>query len=726
MTSELLLPNTRSARPRTAISRRRFIELCGSGVIVLVGVSPLATWAQAGRTFYPEDFNAYLTIGADGRVTVFSGKIEMGQGVMTSQAQMVAEELCVSLASIDMVLGDTDRCPLDMGTFGSLTTRMFGPALRAAAAQARLTLLTLAARQLGVPIERLQVVDGMVTVLDDPARTVRYATLAKGAAIAQIVDAKAGLREPANFSVMGSSPARLDGREKVTGSARYAADIRLPNMLYARLLRPAVHGATLQSVDTAAAKATPGVVVVKQGDLVAVLHADPEAAEAALGKINAKWNAPAKAALQGLDPDTIFAHLVMQAAPLKTISEHGDVDAQAPRAQQHFDSTFQKGYVAHAAMEPHAALASIDNGKATVWASTQTPFPTRDRIAAALGMDPHDVRVITPLLGGGFGGKSADSQALEAARLAKIAGKPVQVAWTRAEEFFGDTFDPASVVKIASGLTSDGQILFVDYTVYSAGDRGAAPYYDIAHSRFRGTGSAPYGAAGSGPSLHPFGVGPWRGPGASMNCFAMESQIDIMAAAVAEDPLAFRMRNLSDPRMRRVLKAAADAFGWQPAAGPSRRGVGMACCIDAGTYVATMAQVQTDAASGHIQVMRVVCALDMGVVVNPEGARMQAEGAVTMGLGYALSEELRFRDGDVLDRNFDSYVLPRFSAVPRIDVVLVSNDALAPQGCGEPPIVTSGAAIANAVFDATGARLFRLPMTPPRVKQALERPAGNA
>jgi isoquinoline 1-oxidoreductase len=722
MTPALPPPPARTAataRRGAAISRRRFIELCGGGIVVLVGITPLVPRAQVGKSFYPEDFNAYLTVGADGRVTVFSGKIEMGQGVMTSQAQMVAEELGVSLASIDMVLGDTDRCPLDMGTFGSLTTRMFGPALRAAAAQARVTLVTLASRQLGVPIERLRVVDGVVGVADDPARTVRYATLAKGAAIAQVVDAKAGLRRPEEFSVMGSSPARLDGREKVTGAARYAADMRLPNMVYARLLRPAVHGATLLHVETAAAKASSGVVVIEQGDLVAVLHADPEAAEAALGKITAQWQPPAAAALKGLDPETIFSHLVAQAAPLKTIGAHGDVDAQASRAQRRFNSTFQKGYVAHAAVEPHAALASIADGKATVWASTQTPFPTRDRIAAALGMDTHEVRVITPLVGGGFGGKSADAQALEAARLAQIAGVPVQVAWTRAEEFFSDTFDPASVVEIGSGLTADGKILFVDYTVYSAGDRGAASYYDIAHTRFRSTGSSPYGAAAAGPSLHPFAVGPWRGPGASMNCFAMESQIDIMAAAAAQDPLAFRLRNLSDPRMRRVLEAAADAFGWRPAAGPSRRGMGLACFIDAGTYVATMAQVEADAASGHIQVMRVVCALDMGVVVNPEGARMQAEGAVTMGLGYALSEELRFRDGDVLDRNFDSYALPRFSWVPRIEVVLVSNDALAPQGAGEPPIVTTGAAIANAIFDATGARLFRLPMTPSRVKQAL-------
>lgn len=714
-----LFADTQTAKGTTGLSRRRFIELCGCGVIVLVATTPLSAHAATAGSIYSADFNAYLTVGPDGRVTVFSGKIEMGQGVMTSLAQMVAEELGVSLASIDMVLGDTQRCPLDMGTFGSLTTRMFGPVLRAAAAQARLTLLTLASRQLGAPTDRLQVEDGWVNVMGDPARAVSYATLAKGAAIAEVVEAKAVLHKPANFTVMGTSPVRLDGHEKVTGSAQYAADMRLPHMVFARLLRPAVHGATLLRADTSVAKAMPGVIVVQQADLVAVLHADPEVAEAALGKITAQWNPSAKSTSQGLDPDSIFAHLVAQAAPFKTLSEHGDVTTQAPHAHQRFTSTFQKGYVAHAAMEPHAALAQIADGKATIWASTQTPFPTRDHIAAAIGMDRYNVRVITPLLGGAFGGKSADQQALEAARLAMFSGLPVHVAWTRSEEFFNDTFDPASVVTFDSGLTSAGKILFFDFTVYSAGDRGAAAYYDVAHTRFRSTGGTPYGTPIVGPSLHPFGVGPWRGPGASMNCFAIESQVDIMAAAVAEDPLLFRMRNLSDSRMQRVLQSAADAFGWRSAASPSRRGVGMACFIDAGTYVATMVEIDVDATNGHIRVVRVVCALDMGVVVNPEGARMQAEGAVTMGLGYSLSEELRFLDGDVLDRNFDTYSLPRFSWVPHIEVVLVSNDALAPQGGGEPPIVTTGAAIANAVFDATGARLFRLPMIPSRLKKAL-------
>lgn len=687
---------------------------------MLVALGPTRALPEEANRLYPQDFNAYLAIGKNGRVTVFSGKIEMGQGVMTSQAQMVAEELGVSLASIDMVLGDTDRCPSDMGTFGSLTTRMFGPALRAAAAQARAELIALAARRLRVSPDRLKVDRGIVFVAAEPHRHVSYGELSRGARIVRSVSRDAILRSASEFREMGGSPQRLDGREKVTGAAKYAADIRIPGMLYARLLRPTAHGAALLSVDSSGAEHLPGITLIKQNGLIAVLHADPEAAERALGRINASWQASAGT----LDQDSIHAYLVSQAAPLKTLAERGDMAAAKSSAVRAVEATYEKGYVAHAPLEPHAAVAHIEQGRVTVWASTQTPFPTRDRIAKALGMSPAQVRVITPFLGGGFGGKSADAQALEAARLAQITGKPVQVAWTRAEEFFNDTFDPACVVKVASGTDSNGKISFWDYRVYCAGERGAVACYDVPNALFRSTGGISYGSGDSHGTLHPFSVGPWRAPGANMNVFAIESQIDTMASAIGDDPLAFRLRNLTDPRMRRVLQAAADAFGWLPAAAPSKRGFGLACNIDAGTYVAAMAEVKVDPANGSIQVIRMTCAQDMGIVVNPEGARMQVEGGITMGLGYTLSEELRFLGGEILDENFGTYQIPRFSQVPRIDVVLVKNDDLAPQGGGEPPITTTGAAIANAVFDATGARLYRLPITADRVRLAIARSTG--
>ena len=639
-------------------TRRSLHKLLGGGVVILFGLKPSVSSAQ-GRPPYPEDFHAYLVIGEDGRVGVFSGKIEMGQGVLTSLAQMAAERL-------------------------------------------------------GVPADGLTVRDGVVSARADPSRRVSFGELSKSVRIAKAVDVTAVLRAAAQFEAMGRSAKRLDGLEKVTGQARYAADIRRPGMLHARVLRPPAHGATLVRADASAAETLAGVRVVRLGDLVAVLHADPEGAAEALTRVTADWRLPDP---QPLDPDSIFDHILQHAGLPKEIAAKGDL-ARA-EAVKSFETTFHKGYVAHAPMEPHAALAEVKDGRATIWASTQTPFPTRDIIAKALGLDPKAVRVITPFLGGGFGGKSASGQAVEAARLSQAVGQPVQVAWTRAEEFFYDTFDPASVVTISSGLDAEGRISRWDYLVYAASERGALTFYDIPNQRTRSAGAMAYEGGAAGAGLHPVSVGPWRGPGANMNVFAIESQIDMMAAAAGVDPLAFRLKHLSDPRIRRVLQAAADAFGWTPAVGPSGRGFGMACSVDAGSCVATLAEVKVDAASGAVRVLRIVCAQDMGIVVNPEGARMQIEGGLTMGLGYTLAEELRFHGGEVLDKNFSTYHLPRFSWVPQIQAVLVENNDLAPQGCGEPATTTTGAVIANAVFDATGVRMLRLPMTPERVRAAL-------
>jgi nicotinate dehydrogenase subunit B len=695
-------------KPSSGISRREFCRAVGGGIVVLVSLRAGLGNAQTDtRRIYPEDFNAYLVIGANGRVTVFSGKIEMGQGVLTSQAQMLAEELGVPLGAVDMVLGDTDRCPWDMGTFGSLTTRMFGPALRAAGAQARVALLQLAATRLRVPQSRLQAADGFVSVIGAAKRRLSYGELARGARITRVATDEAVLRAASEFTVMGRSPARLDAVAKVTGGAQFAGDLRLPEMLYARIVRPPAHGATLASIDTTRAAAMPGVRVVRDGDLVAVLHADPQGAAAALAQVEARWHVPSG----GPDTEGIFEHLMQTASERRTIDSRGDLAAGRTLSARTFESTYRKGYVAHAPIEPHTALAQVRAGRATVWASTQTPFPTRDLVAQALQLDARHVRVITPYVGGGFGGKSSGAQAVEAARLARAAGRPVQVAWTREEEFFFDTFDPAAVVQIVSGLDASGRICLWDSVVYGAGQRGAALLYAIPHARVDTAGSARAG-------LHPFATGPWRAPGANMNVFAIESQIDAMASAAGADPVAFRLRHLADPRMRRVLEAAAQAFGWQPAPAPSRRGFGVACSLDAGTCVASIAHAQVDAATGRIGVPRIVCAQDMGLVVNPEGARMQIEGGLAMGLGYVLSEELRFRGGEILDRSFGSYQITRFASAPRVEAVLVENRGLAPQGGGEPSITTTGAVVANAFFDATGVRLDRLPMTPQRVRAA--------
>jgi isoquinoline 1-oxidoreductase len=703
------------------MDRREFVKLLGGGIVVVVNLGPLTLFNSddaevAQRRGYPEDINAYLHIAADGKVTLFSGKIEMGQGVMTSLTQMAAEDLRVSLDAIRIVMGDTDMCPWDMGTFGSLTTRMFGPAVRAAAAQARLVLTDLAAGRLGVSRDALMAENGAVYVKADRSRHVSYGELAQGQEITHTVDEKALLRAVEEFTVMGASPERLDGYEKVTGAAKFAGDIRLPGMLYARILRPPAHGATLKQVDTSAAEAMPGVRVVNEEGLVAVLAADPEMAEDALNLVEAEFDLPAPA----VDTESIFDHLVEAAPDPNTTEQEGDLAAGRNASVQTFDVTYYNGYVAHAPIEPHSALAEIKDGKATIWSSTQAPFSQQRTIAREIGFATEDVRVITPYVGGGFGGKVGGHQAVEAAQLAKITGAPVQVAWTRAEEFFYDTFRPAAVLKVASGIDTEGKIVLWDYQVYGAGSRGSDVFYDIPNHSVR-----VYGEWGRAPEgMHPFAVGPWRAPAANSNRFAAEQQIDIMASAAGIDPLEFRLKNTTNERMLATLKAAADAYGWEPAVAPSKngRGRGLACGIDAETYVALIADVTVDAATGSVKLDRVVCAQDMGMVVNPDGARMQMEGCIAMGLGYVFAEEIGFEGGKILDQNFGTYGLARFSWMPsRIDTAFVSNDDLPPKGGGEPAIINMGAVVANAIFDATGALVRRLPMTPERVLEEIKK-----
>jgi CO/xanthine dehydrogenase Mo-binding subunit len=317
-------------------------------------------------------------------------------------------------------------------------------------------------------------------------------------------------------------------------------------------------------------------------------------------------------------------------------------------------------------------------------------------------------------VGGGFGGKTRNQQAVEAVKLAKLSGRPVQVAWTRAEEFFYDTFRPAAVVKIKAGLNGSGLVTLWDYGVYFAGERGSQHFYDIPHHRTMSFGGGWRGTPGS----HPFGTGAWRAPGNNTNTFARESHINILALKAGIDPLEFRLKNLKDKRMIRVLKAAAKKFGWKPAQATSGRGYGIASGIDSGTYVAHMAEVEVDRKSGHVQVNRVVCAQDMGLSVNPAGAKIQIEGCITMGLGYALKEDIHFKGGEIFDLNFDTYEIPRFSWTPKIETVVIDDREAAPQGGGEPAIISMGAVIANAIYDAIGARVFQMPMTPERIKAA--------
>jgi len=703
---------TQPLQDATGISRRNFLRLAGGGIFIFFSTwDPLDLLAQPPREL-PSDFNAFLRIGEDGMVSGFTGKIEMGQGPITSLAQMLADELDVAYEKVEMIMGDTDLCPWDRGTFGSLTTRSFGIPFRAAAAEARAVLLELGSEKLGVPVSRLEVKDGVIMDKNDNGKSVTYADLAKGKTIEKTLSAKPSAKDHTQYKIVGKPFTRKDGMLKVTGQAKYSGDFIMPGMLFARMLRPPSHGARLETVDTSEAEKIPGLTVIHDGDLVAVLHELPDKANDALKKIKATFTFKE----MEVDDQTIFQHLLKSAPEGNILGKSGNLETGKSLSNTLVDSEYYNSYVAHAAMETHTAAAYMEGGRMIVRGSTQTPFPAQESIAKVLDMPLEKVRVITPFLGGGFGGKSAHQQMIEAARLAKLTGKPVMVMWTRQEEFFYDTFRPAAVVKINSGIDSSGRITLWDFNVYYAGERGSDTIYDVPHAR-----TTSYGRGWSATGVHPFATGAWRAPSNNTNTFARESQIEIMAARAGMDPLEFRLKNLKDERMINVLKAVADKFGWTPIKGPSGKGVGIAVGTDAGTYVAHMAEVKVDRGTGHVQVIRVACAQDMGLCINPEGATIQMEGCIIMGLGYTLTEEIRFTGGKIHTSNFNAYELPRFSWVPKIDTVILDRPDQPAQGGGEPAIICMGALIANAVFDATGARLYQLPMTPKRVLDALKK-----
>ncbi len=692
-----------------AISRRRFLQGLGGGIIILFSSGDPVVTGQNPVGQIP-GFNAYLHIGADGRVTCYTSKVEQGQGVMTSLAQSLADELDVSLDSVDMVMSDTGRCPDDGPTWGSTTTPNFGPVLRAAGAEARAVLIELASLRLNVPKEQLAVRNGVVYDKNQESNQVTYGELTEGKAIERHLQGTAKIKTTGQYNLIGKPTNRIDAVEKVTGQALYTGDFRISGMVHARVLRPPSHGARLKNLDSSAVDIMDGYQVVRDGELVAVLHEHPDQAEKALSKLVADYDIPEPR----FDDETIFDYFINNAGQGSVIGQAGSVQPGGRAPLEVIEQTYVNGYVAHASMETHTALAQFEGGNLTVWTSSQTPYLHASEIARELGIPTEKVRVIVPFVGGGFGGKIDNGQAIQAAKLARIAGKPVMLVWTREDEFFYDTFRAAAAINIKSSVDASGKIVKWDYAIHGMGSRGAQLFYDIPNYRI-----TRYDRLRNGEQQHLLQTGPWRAPDNNTNSFARESHIDLMAAHAGIDPLDFRLRNIKDEKFHAVLNAGAEKFGWTPAAGPSGRGYGVACGLDVGVPVALFAEVEVNESTGAIQVKRVVCAMDLGLVINPDGVALQTEGCITMGLGYALTEEIHFTGGVVHDLSFGSYELPRFSWVPEIEMVLIENNDQPSRGAGEPAIICMGGVLVNAVYDATGARLTQIPMTPERVLQAL-------
>jgi len=686
------------------LARRDFFKLLGAGIAVFaVAKDSLAKQETAPtRGFHqeelPKEITAWLHVGEDGNVTAFTGKVEIGQNIRTSLAQTVADELRVPFESVTMVTADTALTPFDFGTVGSRSMPTMSPQLRRVSAAARDLLVSAAAREWKVATEGLTAADGKVS---DPAtgRSLRYGELAHGKTLAQNLPAEDPVTPANQWRIAGKPIPKKDGRSFVTGKHEYTPDLHRPGMLYGKVLRPPSFGATLTSFDDKAAQAMNGVVIVHDGNFVGAAAANEREASKALEAIHTEWKE-----VRQTSSKELFSYLKQNAKPSSNERSRrvkGSVEEGLSAAAHRLDASYSIAFIAHAPLEPRAALAEWSDGKLTVWTGSQRPFAVRDELADAFHVSENNVRVIVPDTGAAYGGKHTGDAALEAARLARAAGHPVKVVWTREEEFTWAYFRPAGVIEIKSGIAADGTLTAWEFHNYNSGMSAIETPYAVPnqHVEFHTTEC-------------PLRSGSYRGLAATANFFARESHMDDLARAVRGEPLEFRLKNLNEPRLRAVFEAAAKSFGWPGKKTQEGQGFGIAGGLEKGGYVATCAEVAVDRTSGAVRVVRLTTAFECGAIVNPDGLRNQVIGANIQGLGGALFEAIEFENGRITNRRFSSYRVPRFRDVPEIDAVLLDRKDLPSAGAGETPIMGVAPAIGNAILDATGTRLRNLPMAP--------------
>jgi nicotinate dehydrogenase subunit B len=701
---------TAPPRYRFEVDRREFFKFLGAGILI-VSVWKEAHGQESGSDkgvrgeSLPKEIGAWLHIGEDGRVTAYTGKVEVGQNIRTSLSQAIAEELHVPVEKIQMVMGDTKLTPYDRGTFGSRTTPEMNLQLRKVASAARDILLGIAASQWKVDRSRLVASDGKIT---DSAskRSIEYAALVEGKQLTETLPAEDPLIPAAQWAVAGRSLPKVDGRDFVTGKHRYPADQKLPDMLHGKVLRPSSFGATLTSLDTSEAEKIPSVVVVHDGNFVGVAAPTTEIASRALDAIRAEWKSQPQ-----ISNKELFDYLKKNPAegtgPLESAFKYetGSLEKAMAAADHRLQQTYTVNYIAHVPLEPRAALAEWSGDYLTVWTGTQRPFGVREELAQAFRVPEDRVRVLMPDTGSAYGGKHTGETAVEAARLARAAKRPVKLLWTREEEFTWAYFRPAGVIDISSAMRKDGTILSWEFHNYNSGAAGIRTFYDIENQRIQ-----------YHPSRTVLRQGSYRALAATANHFARESCMDELAHLAKMDPLEFRLKNLKNERLRAAFEAAGRKFGWGQAKTYDGQGFGMGGGFEKGDNVATCAEVSVDRKSGNVRVVRLVTAFECGAVVNPDHLTNQIEGGNVMALGGALFEAIEFQNGQILNGRFSDYRLPRFSDVPRLETVLLDRKDLPSAGAGEGSLVGVAPAIANAIFDASGVRLRSLPLVPNGLK----------
>jgi nicotinate dehydrogenase subunit B len=685
--------------------RRQFLKVFSGGIALIVPMSSLLSVAgqqeqgESGRGRFeqrvPDEIGAWIHIDEAGTVSVFTGKVELGQNIRTSLAQAVAEELRVPIESVRLVMADTDLVPFDMGTFGSRSIPFMAPQLRKAAAAARETLVALAAEQLKVAPADVRIVDARF-VNHDASKSLSFADVAKGQKLVKAIPADVAIMGVKDWTISGKSVPKVGARDFVTGKHEYTSDLKRPRMLFGRVVRPATLNSTLVSADTKAAEAISGVTVVRDGDFIGIAAPDRDILARAEKAIAVHWKAPGQPGAAKL-----FEQLKRESTPSRGGGRPvGSIADGMAQADKKLSQTYTVAYIAHAPLEPRAAVAEWKDNKLTVWTGTQRPFGVRSELAEAFHIPEETVRVIVPDTGSGYGGKHTGECAIEAARLARASGKPVKLVWTREEEFTWAYFRPAGVIEVSSGVKNDGTVTAWEFHNYNSGASAIQSKYAFPNQNIQFHNSQ-----------SPLRQGSYRGLAATANHFAREVHMDELAQLIGMDAVEFRLKNTQDQRLKAVLEAAANLIGWG-AKRPAGRGAGIACGFEKGSYIATAAEVSVDPKTKKVKLERVVATFECGAIVNPLHLHNQVEGAVVQAIGGALFEGIDFQNGQILNPKFSKYRVPRFSDMPAMTIALLGRPDLPSAGAGETPIVGLAPAVSSAIFEATGQRLRSLPLVP--------------
>ena len=685
-----------SPRYRFFATRRQFAQTLGAGLLILVSESDARGQRRGRRARREEPLSQRFHLGVEGSLTVLTSKVEVGQGSRTQITQAAAEELRVPVERIDVIMADMDQCPDDGGTAGSRTTPSTVPRVRAAAAALRELLKRHVAKQFAVRSDEVEVEGGVFRA--SPTQAMGIEDFATDQRLAEQLEEVTAAEEiplvpVGDWRILGTSVARVGGRDIVTGVAKYPSDIQLPRMLYGKVVRPPAYGAILQSVDLNGADQLGGVIV-HDGDFVGCAAETSWGAGQILEQLEprCRWDRSPQ-----VSSNELFDHFkrTAQVRP----SQRGDLSEVMQRAVHRIDSRYTVAYVQHAPMEPRAAVANWNDGQLTVWTGTQQPSRVHGELCRVFRLPADSVHLRVPDTGGGFGGKHTAEVAIEAARLAKAAGRPVSLRWTRREEFTWAYFRPAGLIEVTAGVDTNGALIAWDFTNYNSGGSAIETPYRCGQTQARFVDCDA-----------PLRQGSYRALASTANTFARESAMDELALLAKTDPLEFRLRNLDDGRLKDVLRAATERFAWQQRRGRKMRGrgIGLACGTEKGSFVAACAEVEI--VDGEAKVLEVCQVFECGAIQNPVNLRAQNAGCLVMGLGAAGYEAIEFADGELKAASFSGYRVPRMRDVPKLDLFELDRGDLPSVGAGETPIIAVAPAIANAIARATGTRQRSMPL----------------